>query len=70
MLIIDRFEEEYAVCENEYKKMINIHISELPQGIKEGDCIELINEKYIINHKETERLRKEIEKLTENLWEY
>lgn len=68
MLIIDRFEEEYAVCENKYKKMINIHISELPQCVKEGDCIELINGKYIINHKETKRLRKEIEKLTESLW--
>ncbi|MFR1708324.1 MAG: DUF3006 domain-containing protein [Clostridium sp.] len=68
MLIIDRFEEKYAVCENEYREMINIHISELPLEVKEGDCIELVKGRYIINHKETERLQKDIEKFTESLW--
>lgn len=68
MLIIDRFEEEYAVCENEHKEMINIYISKLPPEVKEGDCIEFANGRYIINHKETERLQKEIEKFTESLW--
>ncbi|WP_346928856.1 DUF3006 domain-containing protein [Clostridium sp.] len=68
MIIIDRFEEEYAVCEKENMEMINIPILYLPKGVKEGDCIDLLKDKYVINHKETERLKKEIEKLTEDLW--
>ncbi len=63
MIIIDRFEEEYAVCE-----MVNIQIIYLPKGVKEGDCMDLVNDKYIINNKETEKLKKEIEKLTDNMW--
>ena len=68
MIIIDRFEEEYAVCENEDMRMVNIPVMYLPKGVKEGDCIYLVNGKYIINNNETERLKKEIEKLTDNMW--
>jgi len=68
MLIIDRFEEEYAVGENEDIKMINIPISYLPKESKEGDCIELVNDKYIINYKETKILKGKIEKLMKSLW--
>ncbi|WP_346913928.1 DUF3006 domain-containing protein [Clostridium sp.] len=68
MIIIDRFEKEYAVCERENMEMINIPILYLPKGVKEGDCLDLVNDKYVFNHKETERLKKEIEKLTEDLW--
>ncbi len=66
MIIIDRFEEEYAVCEKEDMEMVNIIY--LPKGVKEGDCMDLVNDKYIINNKETEKLKKEIEKLTDNMW--
>ncbi len=68
MIIIDRFEEEYAVCEKEDMEMVNIPIMYLPKGVKEGDCMDLVNDKYIINNKETEKLKKEIEKLTDNMW--
>jgi len=69
MIIIDRFEKEYAVCERENMEMVNIPILYLPKGVKEGDCLDLVNDKYVFNHEETERLKKEIEKLTEDLWE-
>ena len=40
MLIVDRLEGEYAVCENsdtlEYKKLPKVL---LPRGVQEGDCI-------------------------------
>jgi len=35
MIIIDRFEEEYAVCEKEDMEMVNIPIMYLPKGVKE-----------------------------------
>jgi len=68
MLIIDRFEAEYAVCEDEEKNMVNILVSKLPRGVEEGYCIEEISGVYVINYKETKRLKEDIEKLTEELW--
>ena len=40
MLIIDRFEGEYAVVETD-KGMINIPRADLPTGAKEGDALKL-----------------------------
>ena len=37
--IIDRLEEEMAVCENESREMIPIPLKELPPGAQEGDVI-------------------------------
>jgi len=38
-LIVDRFEGDFAVCENENKEMINVCRSELPADVKEGDVL-------------------------------
>ena len=37
-LIIDRFEGEFAVCENEKSEMINIERSKLPREAKKVTC--------------------------------
>lgn len=68
MLIIDRFEGDYAVCENQNREMIDVPISKIPSNAKEGDI--LIDEKgsYIVDVEKTEKLRREIEKDTKNLW--
>ncbi len=68
MLIIDRFEGNYAVCEDECKVMNNIDSKLIQQGAKEGDVIELVQDNYVINVAETEKRRKHIEELTENMW--
>ena len=39
MLIVDRFEDEYVVCEDENKKMINIKKNQIEGCVKEGDII-------------------------------
>ena len=39
--IIDRLEEGIAVCENELKKLISIPTDLLPDGLKEGDVLEI-----------------------------
>ena len=41
MLVIDRFEGNFAVVETD-KGMINILRAELPDGAKEGDTLRLI----------------------------
>ena len=66
--IIDRFEGEYAVVELEDGKMININKIQLPLGVEEGMVIH-ISESITINIDETNKRKKEIEKLTEDLWE-
>lgn len=66
--IIDRFEGEYAVVELDNRHMINISIDRIPQDCKEGYAINIDGDKISIDWEETERLRKEIEKLEEDLW--
>ena len=47
---IDRFEGEFAVCENrETQEMVNIPKEKLPKGAKEGDIIKLEGEEYMVN---------------------
>lgn len=68
-LIIDRFEEEYAVCEDENKKILNINKSKIPKQAKEGDIIIYRNGTYILDKEKTLNRKKYIEELTKDLWE-
>ena len=61
MLIVDRFEDEYVVCEDENKKMINIKKNQIEGCVKEGDIISNIKGKYIIDKKETINRKKHID---------
>ena len=58
--IIDRFEEDFAVCENyDTEEIIDILKEKLPNDAKEGDIIfKDDNENFCIDYEET-RLRKE-----------
>lgn len=38
-LIIDRFEEKYAICELEDKSIVKVPKYKLPLHCKEGDCL-------------------------------
>lgn len=70
-MIIDRFEGFYAVCEKEDRTMIDIKRITLPSQAKEGDVL-IINSNsntITIDISKTEKRRKEIQKLTEDLWE-
>jgi hypothetical protein len=61
VLIIDRFEGDFAVCEDENPRTVHIRRSELPQGAAEGDCIVADpREGYILDHDETARRRARI----------
>ncbi len=46
--------------ERKTNKIIEINIELLPKNIKEQDIIDLIDNKYIINKKETKRIKKDI----------
>lgn len=68
---ISHIEGEIAICENrDSKKMINIHLSKLPQNVKENDIIKYINGKYVLDGQETiltkENIRDKFNKLRKN----
>lgn len=65
---IDRFEGEYAICEKEDRNMINIEKSQIPSDVKEGDVLLIEGSKITFDKSETERRRKAISDLMNNLW--
>ncbi len=67
--VIDRFEDHFAVCEDEEGKMINIERAKLPENVKEGDIIFEDEEGFKIDSKEIESQKERIEKLADELWE-
>ena len=70
LLVIDRFEENIAVCENrETRKMINIDLSELPNELKEGDVIKKVNNKYELDEEKTAEIEERINEKVKDLFE-
>jgi hypothetical protein len=63
-VIIDRFEDNFAIVELEDKNIIDIPIALIPEGAKEGDVLEIR-----IDTEETKLRKEKIEKLLNNLWE-
>ncbi|MFL0248071.1 DUF3006 domain-containing protein [Candidatus Clostridium stratigraminis] len=67
-VIIDRFEGNYAVCEEEDRTMIDIEKSKLPPEAKEGDVLSILDDVITIDIIETEKRKKIIKELTKDLW--
>lgn len=69
-LIIDRFEGDYAVCEQADKSMVNIHKTNLPSEAKEGDIILQASDGSIkISHSQTQSRKDHIQKKMKDLLE-
>ena len=68
-LIVDRLEEEYIVCEDENKNIVNILKDEVEDEVKEGDIIVFVDGKYIINKEKTKNRKEYIQDLIKDLWE-
>lgn len=62
MLIIDRFEEDFAVVEDSEKDAnININKEFIEEGAKEGDVLALVDSSfYMIDHAATEKRREQV----------
>lgn len=60
---IDRFEGKYAVVELENRTMADMPASLVPEGAEEGDIL-----KITIDKEETEKRKKHIKKLMDELW--
>lgn len=70
--IIDRLEEDYAICENEETgEMEDIDVYLLPDGVEEGDILiydEDLDE-YYIDYQEKKIRKARIEDRMEDIWE-
>ncbi|WP_317853907.1 DUF3006 domain-containing protein [Chakrabartyella piscis] len=56
-LTIDRLEGNFAVCELENKKMVDIPIGDLPNGIHDGMKLEQTDSEYVILDDSEDRKR-------------
>lgn len=68
MLIIDRFEDGFAVC-LDGTRPYNIPLSEISGNAAEGDVIQKTGEFYTPQKAETERRREIIREKENDLWE-
>ncbi|MCL1824292.1 MAG: DUF3006 domain-containing protein [Oscillospiraceae bacterium] len=66
MMIIDRFESEYAIIEDNENRL-EIKRTLLPENAKEGDVIVVKNKAFSVDEEETEKRRKEILKKLKKL---
>jgi len=68
-LIVDRCEENFAICETEDRKMISIDIERLPEGVIEGDVLILEGDDLYIDNNAKQERKDYIEVLMDDLWE-
>lgn len=68
-VVIDRFEDIYAVCEKEDGSMINIEKDKIGVEAKEGDILIISNNGIIKDEVATKNRKEEIEKMTNDLWQ-
>ena len=69
MFIIERFEDEMAVLEDEKGERFVIVRESLPHNAKEGDCLILKNGVYSVDSMLTKKRKEEIIRLQDSLWE-
>ncbi len=69
MLIIDRIEGGFAVCEDDGGEHRVISLAELPAEVREGDVLVPGPEGYRVDEAETRRLREENAALFRSLLE-
>ena len=69
-LVIDRFEGEFAVCEDrKTKEIMNINKSELPIDAKEGMILKYENGKYVQDVESQKEVSDRIKNKMDNLWQ-
>jgi hypothetical protein len=69
VLIIDRFEGDFALCEKQDRSTFLIRRTELPTEAREGDVIIRSDERYVVDRKATELRKTQVENAVRDLWE-
>ncbi len=67
-LSLDRFNGDYAICEDDAQRQHEIHKSKLPTNAKLGDILRISSEgKLIVDNAETARRKTRIKALQDRL---
>lgn len=67
-VVVDRFEGNYAVCEDKNGEMINIDRSEIPEEAKEGTVLKIEGDRIEIDHSETTERKNRMLEFIEAIW--
>ena len=68
-LVIDRIEDNIAVCENRLNQIIiEIEMAKLPENVKEGSVIKYFDGKYWIDMEEQKNIEERIAQKMDELW--
>ena len=67
-LSVDRIENDTAVCERDDMSVVELALSSLPQGTKEGSVLKVENGTYSLDENEEKRRRKRIFELQNMLF--
>ena len=68
-LIVDRIEGNLAVCEKSDKSMVDIELKKLPKNVRAGDVLIEKAGKYEFDLTETEKRKKRVQALMDELFE-
>lgn len=67
--VIDRFEGNYAICENrKTKEKREIEKEKLPKEIKEGSVLSYKDGKYEVDLEEEKKIEERIQKKMKSIW--
>jgi hypothetical protein len=68
VLIVDRFEGGFAVCEREDGTMVDMDMKLIPDGTEEGDVLRVQNGVYAVDVDATAERTQRIRSLMDELW--
>ena len=68
MLIVNRIEDGIAVIEEENSRF-DVPVSMLGENVREGDVVIFTDGKYVTDKNASDKIRSEIIKLQNGLWE-
>ena len=70
VLVVDRIEDNIAICENRRsKRIIEINIARLPEGIKEGTVLKYKRGAFSIAFQMQKAIEQRIQEKMNDLWE-
>ena len=66
--VIDRFEDNFAVCEDESQNFVDIEKAKLPKDAREGDIIIVNGDMITVDKESTKARKKEVQDLFDSLF--
>jgi hypothetical protein len=68
--VVDRFEGEFAVCQQtETKEMRDVLRTELPEAVREGSVLRMEKARWVLDEEDARARSERIQKKMDGLWE-